>query len=284
MANLIYLPNWTVLHVEVDGNDTYQIDATFDVAPEACAKCGVVGRLYKHGGSKVTFVDAPVHGKQAFINVQRPRYRCRECLGTFVQPLPDMDDSRRMTHRCREYIERQCLLKPNTHVSEDIGVHEKVIRQIGKAQADRLSAMHEATMTAPRILGIDELFLADEMRAIFVDIETSWPIEILPNRWQGPVTTFLMNLNGRENVEVVTTDMWRPYKSAVEYALPNAVLIVDKWHVMRMANDVMETARRIYQGNLNAKDRKVLKRRRYCLLYTSPSPRDQRGSRMPSSA
>ena len=29
---------------------------------------------------------------------------------------------------------------------------------------------------------------------------------------------------------------------------------------------------------------KFLKERIHCLLYTSPSPRDQRGSRMPSSA
>ena len=29
---------------------------------------------------------------------------------------------------------------------------------------------------------------------------------------------------------------------------------------------------------------KRIKQLRYCLLYTSPSPRDQRGSRMPSSA
>ena len=31
-------------------------------------------------------------------------------------------------------------------------------------------------------------------------------------------------------------------------------------------------------------DCEVAKRNKHCLLYTSPSPRDQRGSRMPSSA
>lgn len=267
MANLLYLPHWTVTSVDVDEDGAYQIAATYDVVPEACTTCGSVG-LYKHGGKVIRFVDAPVHGRQTFINVKRPRYRCRDtaCLATFVQPLPDMDDDRRMTHRCREYIERQCLLKPNTHVAEDLGINEKVVRLIGKAQSTRLFAEHEEGMRAPRILGIDELFLADEMRAIFVDIETSWPIEILPNRWQGPVTNFLMNLRDRERVEVVTTDMWRPYKSAVQYALPNATLIVDKWHVMRMANDVLETARRRYQSLLTAKDRKTLKRRRYLFL------------------
>lgn len=280
MANLLYLPNWTVTNVEVDGDGAYQIDATYDVVPRACLVCGVLDPPpYKHGASKVRFVDAPVHGRQTFINVRRPRYRCRDaaCLSTFVQPLPDMDDDRRMTHRCREYIERQCLLKPNTHVSEDVGVNEKVVRLIGSAQAERLFEQHERGMRAPRIMGIDELFLADEMRAIFVDIETSWPFEILPNRWQGPVTNFLMNLRDRDKVEVVTMDMWRPYKSAVHYAMPEAVVIVDKWHVMRMANDVMDVARRRYQGLLNAKDRKALKSRKAMFLKRpfQLSPKEQ---------
>jgi transposase len=269
MTNLLYLPNWTVLDVVIDENGSYQITAKYDVGLDHCLSCGATEPpLYLYGTSKAKFTDAPVHGRPTFIHVKRQRYRCRQdaCKASFVQPLPDMDDDKRMTKRCREYIEKQCLLKPNTHVAEDLDIDEKIIRQIGKAQATRLSDQHDRQLRAPRILGIDELFLADEMRAIFVDIETSWPIEILTNRWQGPVTNFLMNLEGREKVEVVTTDMWRPYKSAVQYAMPQAVLIVDKWHVMRMANDVMETARRRYQAVLTAKDRKTLKRRRYLFL------------------
>lgn len=94
-------------------------------------------------------------------------------------------------------------------------------------------------MQAPRILGMDELMLADEMRGIIVDIETSWPIELLPSREQGVVHRFLCTLRGREKVEVVTMDMWKPYLAAVQHAMPQAVVIVDKWHVMRLANDAI---------------------------------------------
>lgn len=120
----------------IDG--AYHIYATYDVTPESCAKCGVVGSLYKHGTKKQTFVDAPVHGKQTFIEVTRSRFRCRECGGTFMQPLPDMDDARRMTVRCRDYIAEQSVLKPNTHIAEDVGINEKVVRQIGKEHGETL--------------------------------------------------------------------------------------------------------------------------------------------------
>lgn len=275
MSNHFY-PEWTVAEVREIG-DTYEVDARYDVDPEACFKCGVVGQLYKHGTKTIRYVDAPVHGRQTFVNVKRARYRCRDCGSTFMQPLPDMDDDRRMTVRCREYIERQCLLKPNTHVAEDVGINEKVVRQIGQADADRRFEEHAEGITCPRVLGIDELFLGGEMRAIFVNVETSWPIELLPSRGKDAVTNFLANLPGRHDCEIVTTDMWKPYKEAVQFAMPQAVLIVDKWHVMRMANEVMDTARKRFQGLLTDADRKSLKNRKSMFLRRpfQLSPKEQ---------
>jgi len=266
MPNQLYLPDWTVFDSPIDADGAYQIAAAYDDHPDACLKCGVVGNFYKHGTKAIAYVDAPVHGRQTFINVKRGRYRCRDCGGTFMQPLPDMDDDRRMTIRCREYIKAQCLLKPNTHVAEDVGINEKVVRQIGRTQADELFAKHAATIRAPRYMGMDELFLGDEMRAIFVDLHDSWPFEMLPNRWAKPVTNFLLNLPGRHQVEIVTMDMWKPYKTAVQYAMPQAVIIIDKWHIMRMGNDVMDLARRRYQGLLTVADRKSLKARKAAFL------------------
>ncbi len=224
------------------------------------ARSAASSEIYKHGTKKQTYVDAPVHGRQTFIEVNRARFHCRDCGGTFMQDLPDMDDARRMTVRCRDYIAAQALLKPNTHVAEDVGIDEKVVRQIGKENAAVLMQQHAEQMQAPRILGMDELMLADELRDIIVDIETSWPIELLPSREQGVVHRFLCTLRGREKVEVVTMDMWKPHLAAVQHAMPQAVVIVDKWHVMRLANDAMDTARRRFQDLLKDRDRRELKR------------------------
>jgi transposase len=144
MPAQLNLPGWNVVAARPIGTDAYAIDAAYDVYPNACLKCGAIGQLYKHGTKLIRFVDAPIRGRQTFINVKRARYRCRACLGTFMQPLPDMDNERRMTVRCRSYIERQCLLEPNTHVAEAVGVDEKVVRQIGKASAERLIAKVDA--------------------------------------------------------------------------------------------------------------------------------------------
>lgn len=265
MSNALYLPDWTVTAVEtIDGD--YRIAAAYDLEPDSCPSCGVVDRIYKHGKKVTDYRDAPVHGRATVIAVTRPRYRCRECGATFMQPLPDMDDDRRMTMRCRDYIAAQCLMKPNTHVADDVGINEKVVRQIGKENAAKLVAKHEAGLTAPRVLGIDELKLGGVMRCIFVDIEARKPIELLPTHAQAAVIHFLANLPGRDGIEVVTMDMWRPYKTAVKATLPKAVIVIDKWHVQRLANDAMERARRLYQADVKKSDRIALKRGRTMFL------------------
>lgn len=149
MPNLLYLPGWSVTEYEIDADGAYRIPAVFSAFPDHCPKCGIVGQIYKHGTKKQTYVDAPVHGRQTFIEVTRMRFRCRDCGGTFMQDLPDMDDARRMTVRCRDYIAAQALLKPNTHVAEDVGIDEKVVRQIGKENAAVLLQQHAEQMQAP---------------------------------------------------------------------------------------------------------------------------------------
>lgn len=167
MTNFLYLPDWQVSKVQRSTRE-YIVTATYDKHSTVCPKCGVVGELYRHGTKAAEFRDAPVHGKQVTIQVDRQRYRCRACERTFLQELPDMDEQRRMTVRCLDYIGEQSLLRPFTHVAYDIGVNEKTIRNIAAERIDSLSAAHE--LRAPRILGIDEVTVMRRPRAVFTVI------------------------------------------------------------------------------------------------------------------
>lgn len=256
MPNQLYLPDWTVNEVTVDDDGAYRITATYDIGPECCPACGGVS-IYHHGSARAggkKFFDAPVHGRQTFIFVRMQRYKCRDCGKTWSQDLPDMDDEYKMTRRCREYIERQCLLKPNVHVADDVGCHEKTVREIGKAQTELLHEQYKDVVRAPRLLGLDELALGAEkkMAFILVDLETSWPVDLLETRESAVIKPYLKALRDREKVEIVTTDMWEPYRQAIRDHLPNALHIIDKWHVVRDAHDAMESARKQYASRLRS--------------------------------
>ena len=59
-------------------------------------------------------------------------------------------------------------------------------------------------------------------------------------------------------------DMWKPYHRDVQMVLPQARIVVDKFHVMRMANEALEKIRKGLRKELKAAlkgDRKILLKR-----------------------
>lgn len=52
-----------------------------------------------------------------------------------------------------------------------------------------------------------------------------------------------------KKVEVVTMDMWSGYRSAAYETLPNATAVIDKFHVVKMATEQMDSTRKHYYKN-----------------------------------
>ncbi|EPF9375890.1 transposase [Vibrio parahaemolyticus] len=61
--------------------------------------------------------------------------------------------------------------------------------------------------------------------------------------------------------------MWRPYLRAAKQLLPDVVVVVvDRFHVAKMAGEAMEKARKSLRSELSDKERKKLKNDRKILL------------------
>ena len=65
------------------------------------------------------------------------------------------------------------------------------------------------------------------------------------------------------------------YKRQVQATLPNAVVVVDKFHIQRMANQAMEQVRKNLRESLTDKKRRQLKRDRFILLHRKRDLDDQ---------
>lgn len=64
----------------------------------------------------------------------------------------------------------------------------------------------------------------------------------------------------------VAMDMWKPYRDAVETVIPDAQIVIDKFHVVRMANDALERVRKSLREQLTPKQRRGLMHDRFVLL------------------
>ncbi|NCF78066.1 MAG: ISL3 family transposase, partial [Proteobacteria bacterium] len=238
--NILHLPQYQVLGCKsTDDEMHFQVDVP---DPIACEECGVQGEFVRFGKRDVPYRDLPIHGKRVTLWVVRRRYTCRACKTTFRPQLPEMVDGFRMTLRLHEYVEKESFNHPYTFVAAQTGLDEKTVRDIFNARAEFLGRWHR--FETPRILGIDELYLNKRYRCILTNIEERTLLDLLATRRQDVVTNYLMKLKDRQKVEIVSMDMWNPYRAAVKAVLPQARIVVDKFHVVRMANDALERVRK----------------------------------------
>lgn len=69
-----------------------------------------------------------------------------------------------------------------------------------------------------------------------------------------------------EQIEAVCCDMWAPYVDVIKARLPNAILVFDKFHIVRHLMDAVDKVRREEARELKAENPEVLKKTRYVWL------------------
>lgn len=262
MKNILNLLDWTILHDEENPHD-YQFTVQYNKDTDLCMSCFTFGPV-KFGVIDQLIMDLPIHAKRVGLNVQRQRYRCKNCGKTFMQAIPDVDDKRSMTGRLLRFIEKESLRRTFTSIAEDVGVTEKTIRNIFH---DHIAYLEETTtFVTPEWMGIDELHLLKQPRCIVTNVKERTVVELLEKRDKTSVTNYLYTVKDRANVRVVTMDMWNPYRTAVTQLMPDAEIVVDKFHVVRMANEAMETVRKRVRTGLTDRQRRTLMHDRFILL------------------
>lgn len=262
MTDLLNLPNWSILKIE-EGDRLYLIRAEYEIPASGCPHCGFMIR-YGHGTKEKLFMDTPMHGKRVAIMAARQRYKCQNCGKTYYQPLADMNEDRHMTNRLVSYIEREAFKRTFLALADDIGVDEKTIRNVFSDYVEREEK--KRILLAPFWLGIDELTLAGKPRGIFSNIQDHCILDLIDERNKGTVTKFLDKLPEKNRIQLVTMDMWLPYKDLSKIHFPKAQVVVDKFHWVRMASDALEKIRKSVRGELTDRQRRQLMHDRFLLL------------------
>ena len=257
MLNLPYLK----IEQTLEEADRYMILAFSDFPPEDCCD---TPQLVKNGSKRAIYRDLPMHGKHVGIWFDRQRWTCRQCNGTVYQCIPHMHHEHSMTYRLVEFIEKRSLEETFASLSRQIGVSEGTIRGIFRKFAARELAKQE--IVTPRWMGIDEIHFLSKFRGIITNVENRTLVDLIPQRSQSSIATYLYKLHDRKNIEVVTIDMWEPYRRAVQAVLPGAKLVVDRYHIARMANEALERIRKDLRASLTERGRLRMKNDRWLLL------------------
>ena len=112
----------------------------------------------------------------------------------------------------------------------------------------------------PRVLGIDEHFFSRKkgFATTLCDLEHHRVYDVTLGRSEAALEPYLKRLKGREQVRVVCMDLSDTYRSIVRRYFPNALIVADRFHVIRLINQQFLTLWRLLDPS-GSRNRGLLK-------------------------
>src|ERR671911_275456 len=220
-----------------------------------CGSCGV--RAIGHGRRRVVVRDLPMADRPVVLVWAKRLWRCGEAACSaraWSEGSEEIGSRAVLTERARAEIARR--VGPAQHsvaqAARDFGVSwyaaMAAVRDHGQPRVD-----HLARLGAPSAIGLDETsFLAATVEhptmlvTGIVDIDEGRLIDVLPARSAVAVRSWLGSKPAPwlAGIRHVVIDPYQPYATAVAQGLPAARLVVDHFHVIRLANAALDDVRR----------------------------------------
>ena len=221
--------------IRVESNPWMRIFAEVELTPRDCPCCGG-SSLRSKGRYERRVRHLPRETRHVTLVVTCRRYRCLACQRTFVQPLPGIRPGRHSSEPLRESIFQR----------HDDGICASTLAEreaIGQATVGRIyaqfterKARERMNLECPVVLGIDEHTLHKHLRfaTTFCDLRNRRVFDIVPGRSERELLGFLRQLRGRERVRVVCIDLSSPYRAMIRRWFPNALIVADRFHAVRL--------------------------------------------------
>lgn len=258
------LPNVkTLRHVVVDGQHAYEAQSIDPVGVPCCLLFEAEKR--PNGFKHWQYLDTTRDGQMAIIHFRRRRWKCEACGRSVYEKLDWIANRHGMTERCAEWTFRQAIRRSFSQVAGELGVHHQLVTKVFTRKA--IPEVRAMRLETPRVLGMDEKHLFGGMRCVFGNVEQRTIFWMLKQRDRTHLVPFFKKMKDKDRVQVVTIDMYRPYLNILAEYLPNATVVIDKFHILRYATMALDTARAaIRKGGQPRGERIRLMNQRWTLL------------------
>jgi transposase len=263
---LLELPNIKVVDVRLEpGNITFHVECVNGTA--SCPRCGTKCASI-HSQTKKKVKDLPILKRKCFIMFQHRRFICPKCNETFMERLQWVDQHERYTSRYAEWVAEAGKELDVKKAAKLVGESYKVVERIVYYRSKELELPLYGNF--PERFGIDEFSYKRGKKdyGVVIGSAEGKVHHVLPSRKEENLRNFFSRIgkNARDRVASVTVDMWNTFINLIEEFFPNARIVNDRFHVMKLMNKVVDKVRKSVQKQLSEEERKELKGLRFVLL------------------
>jgi transposase len=253
------LPEVRVLKTELVGREIIiTVESTRDWA--RCSHCGRKTQEFHCEGRTLRLRHLPILGRRVYLEIKPKRFKCPYCDDhpTTTQQLDWYDARAPHTRAYEQALLLQLIGSTVTDVARKEGTTYAIV--LGAVRRQLAPQVNWAEFGSLPELGIDEIALRKGHRD-FVALVTTRKADaeiallgVLPDRKKETVAAFLRTIPAplRATIRAVCTDMYEGYVNAVKEEVPQASVVVDRFHVAQAYRDCADRLRREVQSELKA--------------------------------
>jgi transposase len=255
------------------GTGTLGVEAEKESDLEVCPRCATPSKsVYDH--RSVAVRDSPLRDLAVRLVVRKRRFSCRPCGRPFTEPVPGILPGYRSTERYRRSLLWAC--ENFSDLTQVRRAYRCSSGYLYKALYTQLELQRRKRLYPwPAVVGLDEHFFRRRRGfRSFVTMVVDYPnrrlFELVEGRSIGELEAHLADIPGRDNVRFVVADLCDPYKSFAQRFFPNARVVADKFHVLRLLTPHINRRRKLITGDRrSALIRRLLLRSRFALDHAS---------------
>ena len=250
IAGLVLLPELKILHFSSDGLWLCEKSSALEI----CHRCATPSSaVYDHRW--IVVKDEPVRGYGVKLKILKRRFICKPCRRPFTEPVPGILPRRKTTQRFRQAVMEACEKYTDlSRVRREFKVSSHFIYEAYYERL-RLKLREREGAPWPSAIGMDEHAYGKnkELRrtqfvTTIVNHNRGKMFEAVIGKTQAELEIATRHIPGRENVKWATIDMCDPYRNYIRSFFPNAKIVADKFHVLRLLTPALLRKRKEISG------------------------------------
>ena len=232
-----------------------------------CSVCK--SKEYIRSGTQIRRIrSVPIGSKQVILEMKVQRLECRDCHSIRREDIHFVTGKGTYSNKLARLVVELSRLGIIKDVSNHLHLSWDTVKDIEKRYLYR--NYNKPDISHVRHIGIDEFAVAKGhiYKTIVVDLETGRVIYIGQGKGSDALDGFWKKVaKAGIGIEAVATDLSPAFIAAVTTNLPEATLVFDHFHVVKLINDALDEIRRgIYREEKDLNKRKVIKGTRWLLL------------------
>jgi transposase len=166
------------------------------------------------------------------------KFRCLGCGKTFWERFPGILPRKRATEPFRRSVfQNHWDGISRSRLSKREGIGSATVERWSIDFLQRLAAERRNAL-CPSVLGIDEHFFTRKKgyATTFCDLKGHKVFDVVLGRSEASLEAYLEKLPGRKRVRIVCMDLSQVYRAIARKYFPNALIVADRFHVIRLIN------------------------------------------------